>query len=126
MSRRGQTVSTVKGEGFTIGYEAMSHAAVLIHERGSFGLIMINSAMNNHRNQLINWRSLEYQEKEGLAKRTAGSHLPVMTAKLIRIKPHTHTKQPTCKSNTNMLDSHLLSQISEVNSTKNGLYNVHQ
>ncbi len=51
------------------GYEAMSHAAVRIHEGGSFGstyasaLMMANPTINNRRNQLIDWPSLERQEK---------------------------------------------------------------
>ncbi len=67
----------------------MSHAAVCMHERGGFwsiyasALMMTNPTMNNRRNQLIDWPSLGRKEKEGLAKRTAGSHLPVMPEKLI-------------------------------------------
>ncbi len=44
-------------------YEAMGDAAVRMHERGSFGspfastLMMTNPAMNNRRNQLIDWLS---------------------------------------------------------------------
>ncbi len=60
----------------------MSHVAVRKHEGESFGsacasaLMMINPTKNNRRNQFIDWLSLERQEKEGLAKRTAGSHSP--------------------------------------------------
>ncbi len=68
LNRRGQAINT-KGEGgrlrMTPDYEAMSHAAVCMHERGSFGstyasaLMMTNPAMNNRRNQLIDWPSLQ-------------------------------------------------------------------
>ncbi len=101
MFRRGQAINTVGGE-ITPGYEAMSHAAVCMHERESFGsiyasaLMMTNLTMNNRRNQLIDRR----QEKEGPAKGTAGIHLPVMPEKLICPLPHKR------KSNINMLDSH--------------------
>ncbi len=41
-------------------------------------MIMTNPTMINRRNRLIDWPSLERQEKEGPGKRTAGSHLPVV------------------------------------------------
>ncbi len=55
--------------GFTPGCEAMSHAVVRIHERGSFGsifasaLILTNPTMNNRGNWSIYWSSLEHLEK---------------------------------------------------------------
>ncbi len=70
-------------------YEALSHAVVRKHERGSFGstyisaLMMTYPTMNNRRNQWIDWPFLERLEREGPTKRTAGSHLPVMPEKLI-------------------------------------------
>ncbi len=74
----------------------MSHVAACMHKRESFGptyaiaLMMTNLTMNNRRNQFIDWPSLGRQEKEGPAKRTAGSNLPVMPEKLICPLPHTH------------------------------------
>ncbi len=73
------------------GYEAMSHAAVCMHERGSHiggstyasALMMTNPTLNNRRNQLIDQPFLKRYKKEGPAKETAGSHLPVMPEKLI-------------------------------------------
>ncbi len=56
---------TQRGRGVTRLYEEMSHAAVRMRERGSFGhkyasaLMMTNPSVNNRRNQLINWLSLQ-------------------------------------------------------------------
>ncbi len=59
---------------------------------------MTNPTINNRRNQLIGWPSLERQEKESPAKRTAGSHLPVMPEKLIcTLTTHTHQPQTQIK-----------------------------
>ncbi len=77
----------------------MSHAAVRMHEHGNFGstytsaLTMGNPLMNNRRNQLSDWPSLDRQEKEGTAKRTAGSHLLVMPERLpLTIHTTIHTQ----------------------------------
>ncbi len=56
----------------------MSHAAVRMHERQSFGstyasaLMMTNPTMNSRRNQLIDLPSIERQKKESPAKKTDG------------------------------------------------------
>ncbi len=65
--------------------EPMHHAAVCIHERGSFGLtftsalMMTNPTMNNRGNRSIDWPFLE---RQGPANETAGSHLPVVPVEL--------------------------------------------
>ncbi len=57
----------------------MSHAAVRIHERGSFGstfasaLMITNPTMNSRRNRSIDWPSNE----------TVACHLPKVPVKLI-------------------------------------------
>ncbi len=67
-----------RGEGLTPGYKVMNHAAVRMHKRDSFGstyasaLMIMNPMMNNRRNQLIDWLSMQ-RKVDGRFTRRNGS-----------------------------------------------------
>ncbi len=54
-------------------------------------MMMINPTMSNRWNRSVDWPPFEHQEKESPAKRSAGSHLPVVAEKLIGPQT-THTQ----------------------------------